>query len=133
VLLVEEAQPRRRGRLGAFAPFGAFGGLLLGSLTGAAITGVLTAEQSTSWGWRFAFLTGLLIGLVVYFIRRRLPPDEAIVHADTARRSPIIEAMQTQWRTILKVLGLNIANAVSFYLCFVFLTTWLRQFDEISQ
>jgi MHS family proline/betaine transporter-like MFS transporter len=127
VLLVEEAQPKRRGRVGSFAPFGAFGGLLLGSAVGAALTSILPADHAAAWGWRAAFLFGLIIGLVVLYVRRRLPPEETILATEEARRSPIAEAFRTQWSTILKVLGLNLANAVGFYLCFVFITTWLGQ------
>jgi len=133
VLLVEEAQPRRRGRVGSFAPFGAFGGLLLGSAVGATITSVLSVDASAAWGWRAAFLTGLLIGIVVYLIRRRLPPEQAVLANEEARSSPIVEAFRTQWRTILKVVGLNLANGIGFYLCFVYVTTWLHQIDNIPQ
>jgi MHS family proline/betaine transporter-like MFS transporter len=134
VLLVEEAQPKRRGRVGSFAPFGAFGGLLLGSAVGAAITASLPADHAAAWGWRVAFLFGLIIGLVVLYVRRRLPPEETILASEEARRSPIVEAFRTQWTTILKVLGLNLANAIGFYLCFVFVTTWLSQLDNhVSQ
>lgn len=133
VLLVEEAQPRRRGRVGSFAPFGAFGGLLLGSAVGATITSLLSAEASASWGWRAAFLSGLAIGLVVLYVRRRLPPEEAVVANEEARQSPLVEAFRTQWTTILKVVGLNLANGIGFYLCFVYTTTWLKQFGHIPQ
>ncbi|MCE9650255.1 MAG: MFS transporter [Parvibaculum sp.] len=125
VLLVEEAQPKRRGRVGSFAPFGAFGGLLLGSAVGAALISILPPDHAAAWGWRAAFLFGLIIGLVVLYVRRRLPPEETILATEEARKSPIAEAFRTQWATILKVLGLNLANAVGFYLCFVFITTWL--------
>ncbi len=37
VLLVEEALPSRRGRVGSYAPLGSTGGLLLGSLVGLAV------------------------------------------------------------------------------------------------
>lgn len=133
VLLVEEAQPKRRGRVGSFAPFGAFGGLLLGSAVGAAITGLLPADHAATWGWRVAFLTGLLIGLVVLYVRRRLPPEEIILTTEEARTSPLVEAFRTQWTTILKVIGLNLVNGIGFYLCFVYVTTWLRQIDDIPQ
>src|SRR6185503_19738535 len=78
VMLAEHALPSRRGHVSSFAPFGAFGGLLLGSAIGWAITDSITAEQSALWGWRLAFVAGLIIGIIVYFIRRRLPPEPVI-------------------------------------------------------
>src|SRR6201985_806222 len=68
VLLVEQALPSRRGRVGSYAPFGAFGGLLLGSAIGWAITASITPEESAIWGWRLAFVMGLVIGVIVFFI-----------------------------------------------------------------
>jgi MHS family proline/betaine transporter-like MFS transporter len=132
VLLVEEAQSRRRGLVGSFAPFGALGGLLLGSAVGAALMAWLPEEAAASWGWRLAFFTGLLIGLVVFAIRRRLPPERVIVESGEARQSPLMEAFRTQWRTILKVTGFTLGNGVGFYLCFVFVSTWLKENYHIS-
>ena len=132
VLLVEEAQTRRRGFVGSFAPFGALGGLLLGSAVGAMLTGFLPETATASWGWRLAFFTGLLIGFVVYLIRRRLPPDSAIVQTEEARKSPLLEAFRTQWRTIFKVVGFTLGNGVGFYLCFVYVSTWLKEQQHLS-
>ncbi|HTO79361.1 MAG TPA: MFS transporter, partial [Methylocystis sp.] len=130
VLLVEEAQPSRRGFVGSFAPFGALGGLLLGSAVGATLLAILP-ETAASWGWRLAFFSGLLIGLVVFLIRRRLPPDEKILQTEQARKSPLGEAFRTQWRTILKVVGFTLGHGVGFYLCFVYLSTWLKEQHQV--
>ncbi|RTL84074.1 MAG: MFS transporter [Hyphomicrobiales bacterium] len=132
VLLVEEAQARRRGLVGSFAPFGALGGLLLGSAVGATLMAFLPQQAAASWGWRLAFFTGLLIGLVVFVIRRRLPPDQAIVQTEEARKSPLTDAFRTQWRTILKVVGFTLGNGVGFYLCFVYVSTWLKEQHHLS-
>jgi MHS family proline/betaine transporter-like MFS transporter len=132
VLLVEEAQTRRRGLVGSFAPFGALGGLLLGSAVGAILMAVLPGDAAARWGWRLAFFNGLLIGLVVLAIRRRLPPEPAIAESEEARKSPLIEAFRTQWRTILKVVGFTLGNGVGFYLCFVYVSTWLKEHHNMS-
>ena len=132
VLLVEEAQASRRGFVGSFAPFGALGGLLLGSAVGATLLALLPEQAASTWGWRLAFFSGLMIGLVVFLIRRRLPPDEKIVQTEEARKSPLGEAFRTQWRTILKVVGFTLGNGVGFYLCFVYVSTWLKEQQHIS-
>jgi MHS family proline/betaine transporter-like MFS transporter len=127
VMLVESAQPSRRGRVGSFAPFGAIAGMLLGSGVGATLLATLSPEHAAAWGWRLAFLTGLLIGIVVYIVRRRLPPDETITALEGARKAPIRKVFRTQWRAMLQVIGLNTGHAVGFYLCFVYLPTWLKR------
>ena len=132
VLLVEEAQISRRGIVGSFAPFGALGGLLLGSAVGAALMGFLPESEAAAWGWRLAFFSGLLIGLIVFVIRRSMPPDDTIAASGENRKSPIVEALQQQWRTIFKVLGFSLGNGVGFYLCFVYISTWLKQAHHIA-
>jgi MHS family proline/betaine transporter-like MFS transporter len=126
VLLVEQALPSRRGRVGSFAPFGAFGGLLLGSAIGWAITDSITAEQAAVWGWRLAFVMGLVIGVFVFFIRRQLP-HEPVITAPKTETAPLIDAFRTQKKAMLQVIGFNLSTAIGFYLCFVFSTTWLHQ------
>jgi MHS family proline/betaine transporter-like MFS transporter len=133
VLLVEGAQRSRRGYIGSFASFGAVGGMLIGSAVGAAITGFLPAAAIASWGWRAAFLFGLVIAVIVLYVRRRLPADAVIVAIAEARHSPVVTAFKTQWRTILKIIGMIMTLGIGFYLNFVYLSTWLVQFDHISR
>jgi MHS family proline/betaine transporter-like MFS transporter len=131
VMLVEGSQRSRRGYVGSFAPFGAVGGMLVGSAVGAAITGLLPADAVASWGWRAAFLFGLLIGAVVIYVRRRLPPDAAVVAIAEARHAPVVVAFKTQWRTILKIIGMMLTLGIGFYLNFVYLSTWLYEYAGI--
>jgi MHS family proline/betaine transporter-like MFS transporter len=131
VLLVEDSRPNRRGHLGSYANFGAIGGMLLGSAVGATLLGLLPPEAAASWGWRFAFLSGLLIGIVVFAIRRRLPADEIIVAHEADRKSPLLEAFRTQWSTMLRMIAVMFASNVGFYLCFIYLSTWLQQNDHL--
>ncbi|MGD0142554.1 MAG: MFS transporter [Rhizomicrobium sp.] len=132
VLLVEGAQRSRRAFVGSFAPFGAVGGMLIGSAVGAAITGFLPADAIAAWGWRAAFMFGLVIGAMVLYVRRRLPADAAIVAIAESRHSPVVTAFRTQWRTILKIIGIIMTLGIGFYLNFVYLSTWLVQYAHIS-
>lgn len=132
VLLVEGAQRTRRGLVGSFAPFGAVGGMLLGSAVGAVITGFLPPDAVASWGWRAAFMFGLVIGVVVLYVRRRLPPDPVIVSIGEARHAPVVTAFKTQWHTILKIVGTILTLGIGFYLNFVYISTWLVQNIHIS-
>jgi MHS family proline/betaine transporter-like MFS transporter len=133
VLLVESAQSSRRGIVGSFAPTGASAGMLLGSIVGAAVTGLLPAAAIASWGWRAAFLFGLVIGVVVMIVRRRLPPDPTIEAISEARKSPVVMAFKTEWRTILRIAATMMTQGIGFYLNFVYLATWLTQYTHISK
>jgi MHS family proline/betaine transporter-like MFS transporter len=131
IFLVEQSAPKRRGFLGSFAPLGATSGVLLGSAVGAAVTTVLSGAAVDSWGWRIAFLLGIVVGGAGFAIRRRLGDDRAAPGGMIPAAQPLREAFRTQWRMILRVVGLNAGGAVAYYMCFVYVTTYLRQIDFI--
>jgi MHS family proline/betaine transporter-like MFS transporter len=130
IFLVEGSAAGRRGFLGSFAPLGASAGTLLGSAIGAAVTTLLDQSSIESWGWRVPFLIGIFVGVVGLYIRSGLVEDRL---AQPKTKSPVREAFQTEWRTILRLIGLNAAFAVSFYMGFVYVTTYIRQVDHIAQ
>jgi MFS transporter, MHS family, proline/betaine transporter len=132
IFLVEQSAPGRRGFLGSFVPLGATGGVLLGSVVGAVVTTVLDHSAVNSWGWRLAFLLGLLVGGIGLAIRRQLADDREAPGGMPPAASPVREAFGSQWRTILRVVGLNAAGAVAYYTAFVYVTTYLRQIDFIA-
>jgi MHS family proline/betaine transporter-like MFS transporter len=74
-----------------------------------------------AWGWRIPFLLGIAAGLAGLYIRRHLIEDEA---ARPVVASPVPEAFRTAWRTIVEFVGLNAVNAVGFYFCFIYVTTY---------
>ena len=132
VFLVEQSEPKHRGFLGSFASLGATIGVLLGSAVSAVITTLLDRGSVSSWGWRLAFLLGLVVGTIGFAIRRQLIDDRSAPGGMAPAAAPIREAFRDQWRTILQVVGLNAAGAVAYYMCFVYVTTYLRRVDFIA-
>lgn len=124
VYLAEHSPTKRRGFFTSWTLFGAVGGILLGSGVGALISNLLTEAQVADWGWRVAFISGILVGVVGMIIRRHLPDMPEDASADKPK-SPVVEAIKTQWRSMAKVIGFNIINAVGFYMMFVYVVTWL--------
>lgn len=131
IFLVEQASIGRRGFLGSWAMFGAIAGILLGSAVGALVLALFGAATAEAWAWRLPFLFGVVLGIAGLYLRRTLAVD-TIAPTDRPTRLPVVEAFSTEWRTIIRVFGLNIVQAVGFYLCFVYVTTYLRQVDFIS-
>jgi MHS family proline/betaine transporter-like MFS transporter len=113
-------------------PLGATFGVLLGSTVGAAVATFLDHASVDSWGWRLAFLLGLVVGAVGFAIRRQFADDRAAPGGMPPAAAPVRDAFRTQWRTILRIVGLNAAGAVAYYMCFVYVTTYLRQIDFIA-
>jgi MHS family proline/betaine transporter-like MFS transporter len=131
IFLVERAPPGRRGFFSGWSVVGATGGILLGSAVGAVVTSALGAAETAAWGWRVPFLLGITVGLTGLYLRRRLveQPSDPV---ESSLRLPVIEAFRTEWRGILKIFAFNVVQAVGFYTCFVYVTTYWRQVDFVS-
>jgi MFS transporter, MHS family, proline/betaine transporter len=133
IFLVERSNPGRRGFLGSFAPLGSCAGVLLGSAIGAAVTTILDQSAVASWGWRVPFLIGLTIGIFGLYIRRHMIEDKVTQSEHAPLASPLREAIRTEWHTIVRLIALGAVGAVGFYMSFVYITTYLRQVDHITQ
>ncbi|MGO3153888.1 MAG: MFS transporter [Galactobacter sp.] len=71
LMAVEHADPKRRGRAGAFPQLGVPLGMLLASGVMALMTGVIApGEAFQSWGWRVPFLLSIVLVFVGYAVRR---------------------------------------------------------------
>lgn len=130
VFLVENSPPNRRAFHASWGAWGAVAGILTGSAVGALVANLLSPDQVTSWGWRLPFLLGLVIGLAGLYLRRQNVQQDEVPVSDV--KSPVIEAFRDHWRAILKVAGINIVMAATFYACFVYVTTWLQETAHVS-
>ena len=121
VFLAEKAPEGRRAFFSSWAMFGATGGIMLGSAVGAGLTNFLGDAALAEWGWRVAFLGGIAVALVGDLIRRGMTEEDQ----GEPEPSPIKTAFTQHWREMLRVSALNVVAAVSFYLMFVYIVTWL--------
>src|SRR5262245_15542868 len=112
VFLAETADPSKRGAASAWAPFGAVAGILLGSAVGAAIMNAMPLEQVVSWGWRIPFLFGVVVGLVGFLLRRRMPFDKPAAKAGF----PLLQALREHPVQMLQVVASSLVNALGLYL-----------------
>lgn len=130
VYLVEHAPDHHKSLAGSFAPFGASGGILLGSAVGAVLTNILTQDQLESWGWRLPQAVGLLLAGIGLWIRR-----QSFSHGTQepkAEASPLREAWSVHKAKIFKVVLLNVMPAIGFYTVFVYLVTYLQEVDHLK-
>ena len=128
VFLVEGAEPGHRGWMGSWGPVGAFAGTLLGSAAGAILNSVMSPEAVMAYGWRIPFILGIAVGLGGIAIRRFY--IERVPH-QAPSRSPLGEALQSHWMTVLHLVALVAALAVGFYMTFVYSATWLHQVANV--
>jgi MHS family proline/betaine transporter-like MFS transporter len=129
VFLAENAPARRRGFFASFSMFGATTGTMLGAAIGALLTNALSPEALASWGWRAAFVSGIVVAVVGVIIRRGMfdSPGKAAV------ASPLTVAFREHRWQVLRVLGLNMASAATYYTLFVYAATWLSQTTKIER
>jgi len=128
VFLAERAPPGKRGLASAWAPFGAVAGILLGSIMGTAIINTMPTADVVGWAWRLPFLFGAVVGVVGFFIRRHVSFDRA----PPGKGFPLSQALREHPLEMLQVVGICIANAVGFYLIFVYVTTWLKLYAQMK-
>jgi MHS family proline/betaine transporter-like MFS transporter len=129
VFLAENAPARRRGFFASFSMFGATFGTMLGAAIGALLTNAMSAEALASWGWRAAFVSGIVVAVVGVIIRRGMfdSPGQAAV------ASPLTVAFREHRWQVLRVLGLNVASAATYYTLFVYAATWVSQTTKIER
>lgn len=128
VFLVEHAPGGRRGLMGAFAFCGAAAGILMGSAVGAVFAAILPAASLEAWGWRIPFLSGAVVAFAGYVLRRHMVDMAA---AETSERPPIVETIRDHGWLVGRFAALSVFNAVTFYVSFVFIVSWLQTADGL--
>jgi MFS transporter, MHS family, proline/betaine transporter len=128
VFLAETAEPGKRGAASAWAVFGATGGILLGSAVGALVLNALPLDQVVAWGWRIPFIFGVLVGVAGFILRRRMSFDKPVAREG----SPLLQALREHPVAMLQAVAFILVNAVSLYLIFVFLITWLKLAADVG-
>lgn len=126
--LVEYAPPNRRGLYAAVVPASTATGLLLGSLLAAGLTGLLSADQLHSWGWRLPFLLAAPMGLIGRYIRTKLedtPVFRELAAEEHAEKAPVKSLFANHWRQLLQAVGAVLLNAVGFYVILSYMPTYL--------
>jgi MHS family proline/betaine transporter-like MFS transporter len=129
VFLAENAPARRRGFFASFAMFGATTGTMLGAAVGALLTSAMSADALASWGWRAAFVSGIVVAVVGVIVRRGMfdSPREATL------ASPVTTAFREHPGQVARVFGLNIASAATYYTLFVYAASWVAQTTAIER
>lgn len=125
VFLVEKAHRKRRGLMGSWSGFGAVAGALIGSGVGAVVDSVVSPDALAAWGWRVPFILGLGVGFSALWLRKDIEPVEPAQDDAGQSVSPVVTAMKEQWPAILRVVGVLMVYSVGYYLCFLYLTTFL--------
>ncbi|MFD8091340.1 MFS transporter [Streptomyces malaysiensis] len=110
LMAVENAPPKRRSLYGCFPQLGLPSGILLSQLAFLLLTGVMSAESFTAWGWRIAFLSSSLLIVVGLLIRLRIEESadfEKVRDAGQVEKLPVVEVFR---RSSLQILVGSLAS-----------------------
>ena len=129
--VLEHTKPNHRGLATSWIGVGASLGFLIGSGVGTLMTVFFSPDDLTGWAWRLPFLSGILIAIVSYFVRRNAPepPRPADMPME---KSPVIKAVRDHWRPMLQLMGLALAVNAGFYMMFVYANSYLTQHMHFS-
>ena len=126
--LVEHAPPERRGLFASFQQMSQGGSTMLSGLVAMTIALVLPADAVAAWGWRLAFVVGLLIAPVGLYIRRELEDaplfKQNISHEQGA---PIRIVLRDHWRVVVTGMLIVMLWTVAQYIANYFPTFAVRE------
>ena len=128
---VSELAPEgRKGLHASLTMLGAILGILLGSGVAMVLSDTLGEEAMTSWGWRLPFLMGIILGAVAFWMRRSMSssPEMNDIHAGKDdREHPLIEVLKNHRPAVLRLSSVVLMQGASFYVVFVWLSTYLKE------
>jgi MHS family proline/betaine transporter-like MFS transporter len=130
--IVEWAPEGRRGYVGSFQQISTVSGLLLGSGVAALLNTALDTASMESWGWRIPFLMGGIIGIVGFYMRRKVGETPAFEQTKSKTESTETEEPPPALLAA-KAFGFAIIWTVSFYIFLVYMPTFTQRFAGLSR
>lgn len=127
--LVEWGGERRRGFFGAFQQSSIAAGLLLGSLTAAILSTLMSTTSLSEWGWRIPFLLGALLGPIGMYVRRSV--HDAPTFEKPAAAAPQIAA-RAFVASVFKAFMFLVFWSVSSYMVAVYMATFASRYAHIT-
>ncbi|UZF48227.1 MFS transporter [Rhodococcus rhodochrous] len=142
VYVSELAPPRRRGLWSSSIFFSASVGTIAGTLLGAFMTNMVSAEAMQAWGWRIPFVVGSLLAGYALYIRIRSVETEigtALVSGERAEQTQPADADSPRRSRravlviLLKLLVVVGAANVAFYTWITFAASYAISSLDMSE
>lgn len=124
LMAVEHAPAHRRGFFGAIPQIGIPLGLVLAN--GAFL--LSSALFDGDWVWRAPFLASAVMVAVGIYVRLGVsesPAFEEIKDANEIHRQPALEVIRSDWRMILRIIGLRLAETGGYYVATSFVLSYV--------
>ncbi|MEO0002760.1 MAG: hypothetical protein RLZZ22_452 [Pseudomonadota bacterium] len=114
-MILEHSPFGRRGFYSSFTLQGVQAGQILAAAVFLPLAAYMPKDDFNSWGWRIPFLLSFVVIIIGYIIRKEV--DETPAFAETGEqgvkpKAPIVEAIQTSWKDMLRVICMSLMNVI---------------------
>ena len=133
--LAEYSKPNNRAFIVSFSQVGSGLGLLLGALFGMSLSSMLSLEALNAWGWRVAFLFGIVVAGVGYYIRKNVEETPAFqdkIETEAVSQAPLRDVFQSYKKEMIAVFLLMCGANTSYWLILNFMSTFISRFLKLS-
>jgi MFS family permease len=123
MMTFEHAPWRKRGQYTGIPQAGVPLGLLLANLVFLGTTG-----WNNEWSWRVPFLASSILIIAGIIIRMKVsesPEFEATKARGELVKNPLLTVVKEDWRNILRVIGLRLAESGGFYVIVTYLLSYI--------
>ena len=123
MMTFEHAPWRKRGQYTGIPQAGVPLGLLLANLVFLGTTG-----WNNEWSWRVPFLASSILIIAGIIIRMKVsesPEFEETKARGELVKNPLLTVVKDDWRTILRVIGLRLAESGGFYVIVTYLLSYI--------
>ena len=120
----EHAPWRQKGRYTGIVQAGFPVGLLLANLVF-----LVSVHLPGDWAWRLPFLASIILVIVGLIIRAKVPEspvfEDVKEHGDIVK-SPIVAVIKSDWRNILRGIGLRVAETAGYAVSITYMISYLK-------
>lgn len=128
IFVVENVESHKAGFAGGMITASSAIGVLLGALVAA----FCTLKTMPPWAWRGAFLFGIVVGLIGFYIRRRLRDvylSEILEKKKQRSTFPLIEVIKSNPTAMLCTAGMAAFSGIMFYMSMSYVSIFLTKFQ----
>lgn len=127
MMAFEHAPWKQRGRYAAIPQAGVPLGLLLANLVF-----LVSVNWGPQWGWRVPFLFSCVLVVAGMIIRSKVsesPEFEETKARGDLVKNPIMTVVKEDWRNILRIIGLRLAESGGFYVIVTYMLSYISDND----
>lgn len=134
--IVEQTPLAQRGFFGSLSLFGAYLGILLGSIVAATLSYLTKDTPYFDYGWRAAFILGIFLGAIGLYIRKKAPETQEFLEAKKKgklKKNPLKALFTTHFTSLICGTGMTLLPAVSSWLIMAYLPTYTTQYGHLVE